>query len=95
MIRHFPILNFTLSIVSATLLAIIMFIFLSEYRKTRARFSLGLSLFAGVFLVKELLNVVLVIDRADRVPFIGPQIQTLVLLAQVAALGTLLYLVSR
>lgn len=88
-------LELVLTVVSVTLLAILLFIWWQEYRRTRARFTLGLVLFAGVFLLKELLSVLIVLDRADRVPVIGPRISVIVTLGQVLALATLLYIVSR
>ena len=91
----FPIGELLLTVVSVTLLAVILVIFLREWRRTRARFSLGLALFAVVFLVKESLHVLQVLDKADGVPVIGRGIGFLVELGEVVALGLLLYLVSR
>ena len=88
-------IELVLTVVSVTLLAILVFIWWGEYRRTRARFTLGLLAFASVFLVRELLSVLIVLDRADRVPVIGPGISLIVTFAQVVALGLLLYLVSR
>lgn len=90
-----PVGELLLTVISVTLLAILLFIFWSEWRRTRARFSLGLMLFAGVFLVKEALRVLQVIGSADGVPLIGRGIAFLVALAEVIALSVLLYLVSR
>lgn len=88
-------LELVLTVVSVTLLGILVFIWWGEYRRSRAKFTLGLLLFAGVFLLRELLRVLIVLDRADRVPVIGPGISLLVMIAQVVALGVLLYVVSR
>lgn len=88
-------IEIVLTVVSVTLLAILLFIWWGEYRRTRARFTLGLVLFAGVFLVKELLRVLIIIGRAEGVPVIGPGISLIVALAEVVALATLLYIVSR
>lgn len=91
----FPLPELILTVVSVTLLAILLFIFLQEWRRTRARFSLGLALFAGVFLVKEALRVLQVIGRAEGIPIVGPRVSLLVSLGEVVALAVLLYLVAR
>ena len=95
MAAKFPAAELVLTIVSVTLLAILLAIFWREWRRTKARFSLGLVLFAGVFFVKELLRVLQVLGKAEGLPVIGPRVAALVALAEVVALGTLLYLVSR
>ena len=84
-----------LTVISVTLLAVLLFIFWREYRLTKARFSLGLVLFAGVFFVKELLRVLQIIGRAEGLPLIGRGVPFIVALAEVVALAVLLYLVSR
>lgn len=90
-----PLADLLLTSISVTLLAILLFIFWQEWRRTRARFSLGLVLFAGVFFVKELFRVLIVLDRGGDIPIVGPQLGMLVNVAQVVALATLLYIVSR
>lgn len=90
-----PLLELTLTLASVALLAILLFIWWREWRATKARFSLGLVLFAAVFLVKEALHVLQVAGRAEGVPLIGPGIGLLVALGEVAALGMLVYLVAR
>lgn len=90
-----PVGELLLTVVSVTLLAILLFIFLREWRRTRAQFSLGLVLFAAVFLVKELLRVLQILGSADGVPLVGRGIPFLVALGEVVALSVLLYLVSR
>lgn len=92
---NFPAGTLLLTVVSVTLLAILLFIFWGEWRRTRARFSLGLVVFAGIFLLREALNVLQVLGRAEGVPVIGRRVGFIVALAQVVALAMLLYLVSR
>lgn len=84
-----------LTVISVTLLAVLLVIFWREWRQTKARFSLGLVLFAGVFFLKELLRVLQILGRAEGLPVIGRGIPLLVALAEVIALAVLLYLVSR
>lgn len=84
-----------LTVVAVTLLAVLFAIFLREYLRTKARFSLGLTIFAGIFLVKEGLRVLQVLGRAADLPVIGPRVGMFVALGEVVALATLLYLVSR
>src|SRR5689334_3590556 len=84
-----------LTIVNVALLFGLLVIFFQQWRRTKSTFSLGLVLFAGVFLLKEFLSVLQALDRAAGLPVIGTRVAVLIALAEAVALGILLYLVAR
>jgi hypothetical protein len=95
MARPIAPLETLLTVVNLALLTGLLVIFLQQWRRTRSKFSLGLVLFAGVFLVKELLDVLKFIGRAADLPILGPRIELIVTLAEAVALAILLYIVAR
>jgi hypothetical protein len=84
-----------LTVVNLALLAGLFVIFLQQWRKTRAQFSAGLALFAGVLLLRDLLQVFQVLDRASGLPVIGARVTLLLTLGETTALAILLWLVAR
>jgi hypothetical protein len=84
-----------LTLVSVVLLAILLYVWMREHARTKARFTLGLVLFAGVFLLKESLHVLEVLGRAEGVPLVGTRIGFIVALGEVVALAMLVYVVAR
>ena len=84
-----------LSVVNLALLTALFAIFLQQWRRTKSTFSLGLVLFAGVFLLKELLSVLQFLGRATDLPVIGPRVQVLLTLSEAVALAILLFIVAR
>jgi hypothetical protein len=84
-----------LSVVNLALLTALLVIFVQQWRRTRATFSLGLVLFAAVLVLKELLGVLQFLGRAADLPVIGPRVQVLLTLGEAIALAILLYLVAR
>lgn len=90
-----PGLEILLSFVNVLLLFGLFVIFWSQWRRTKATFSLGLVLFAGVFLVKELIGLLRFLARANDLPVIGPRLAIVVTLGEAVALGILLYIVAR
>lgn len=90
-----PRLEFLLTLVNVFLLFGLSLLFLQQWRQTRAKFSLGLVLFAGVLFLRELLTILRVVGRAEGVPLVGPQFGALLALGEAIALGILLYHVAR
>lgn len=88
-------LEFLLTLVNVLLLFGLFVLFLQQYRQTRAKFSLGLVLFAGVLFLRELLTILRVVGRSEGVPLVGPQFGALLALGEAVALGILLYHVAR
>ena len=84
-----------LTVANVALLFGLLVIFWQQWRRTKSTFSLGLVLFAGIFLLKELLQVLQALDRAAGLPVIGPRVALLLTLGETAALGVLLYIVAR
>ena|SRR5438094_822824 len=84
-----------LTVVNVLLLFGLLVIFLQQWRRTKSAFSLGLVLFAGVFLLKEFLQVVQAYRRAANLPVLGIGVQILIALGEAIALGILLYNVAK
>jgi hypothetical protein len=84
-----------LNFVNVCLLFALLVIFWSQWRRTKAAFSMGLVLFALVFLLKELLDLLRVLGRAQGIPGVGSRIEPLVTLGEAIALAILLYIVAR
>src|SRR5438067_7939989 len=84
-----------LTLLNIVLLAGLLVIFVQQYRRTKSAFSLGLVLFAGVFLLKELLQVVQAYRRAIGIATISPLAQIAIALGEAVALGILLYNVAK
>lgn len=84
-----------LTLVNVGLLLGLLIIFVQQWRRTRSTFSLGLVLFAAVFLLKEFLSVLQALDRAAGLPLVGPRVAVFIALGEAAALGILLYNVAK
>ena len=88
-------LEAALTLVNVALLFILLVIWIQQYRRTRSRFSLGLVLFAGVLLLRDLLTIVQALDRAAGLPVVGSRIAVSIALGEAVALGILLYNVAK
>ncbi len=80
-----------LGIVNVLLLFGLFIIFAQQWRRTKAQFSLGLMLFAGIFVLKELLGLLQLLGRAT----LFPRVELLITLGEAVGLGILLYIVAR
>lgn len=88
-------LEFLLTLVNVFLLFGLSVLFLQQWRQTRAKFSLGLVLFAGILFLRELLTVLRVLGRAEGLPVVGGQFGAVLALGEAVALGILLWNVAR
>lgn len=84
-----------LTLVNVGLLFALLLIFIQQWRRTKSAFSLGLVLFAGVFLLKEFLQMLQAYRRALGLPVLGVGVQILIALGEAVALGILLYNVAK
>ncbi|GEM_PF-3906949 len=87
-------LEFVLTLVNLGLLLALFLIFLKMWRQTRSTFSAGLTLFAGVFLLKQVVAILIALEPRNF-PVANAQLQLLANLGEAVALGILLYIVAR
>ena len=86
----FPRLELLLTILNFGLLLALLLVFFKMWRQTKSAFSLGLSLFAGVLLLREVLALAQALDRTGRFPWLtllanaGEAVALLILLYNVA-----------
>lgn len=88
-------LDALLTLVNVALLLALLIIFFKQWRRTKATFSLGLVLFAVVFLLKETLGVFQAVARENAGIVSLARLDVLVALAEAVALAILLFIVAR
>jgi hypothetical protein len=99
MALRFPLLHVLVTLVTFALLLALTVTFLQTYRRSKAPFTLGLVVFAAVLTLQAFLRVVLTLQRILRAPFLSPMeadaLDTLTDVAEIAAVGVLLWNVNK